>query len=390
MRWATDGRLCGTPSGHVFPAVPVRQWVLTPPMQLRFLLAWRPKLIGLTLTLFLRSLFAWQRRRTRRQGISKPLCGAVTCIQRFGSALNLNLYFHTIVPDGVFFEDSEGNVLFHPLPPPTVHDLEKLARRLIPRLLNKLAAEPAQTEDADWIHLLTRYLQAQSSRAAPPMDRPRGLRVFAEGFSLHAGVSVSELDGDALERLARYCARPPLSLHRIAVDPDGQTLCRAKHSASGAPRRLHMSPTQFLGRIAALIPPPRSHLVRYHGVFAPHSRHRARIVPDHSKRPSPTPTAPPATTSPHTSPPSRSRLDWASLLRRVFAIDVLPCDRCGGRRQLLSMITEAKTAQKILNHLGMPAQAPLQSPARAPPPILDSADWSDPVSVAPLPSSWSN
>ena len=44
---------------RVFPAVPVRQWVLTLPMQLRFLLAWRPKLIGLTLTLFLRALFAW-------------------------------------------------------------------------------------------------------------------------------------------------------------------------------------------------------------------------------------------------------------------------------------------------------------------------------------------
>ncbi len=70
----------------------------------------------------------------------------------------------------------------------TVPDLEKLARRLIPRLLNKHAAESEQTEDADWMHLLTRYLQAQSGRAAPTMDRPRGLRLFAEGFSLHAGV----------------------------------------------------------------------------------------------------------------------------------------------------------------------------------------------------------
>ena len=343
---------------RVFPSVPVRQWVLTLPMQLRFLLAWRPKLIGLTLTLFLRALFAWQRRCARRQGIVKPLCGAVTCIQRFGSALNLNLHFHTLVPDGVFFEDSEGNVQFHPLPPPTVPDLEKLARRLIPRLLKKLAAESEQTEDADWMHLLTRYLQAQSGRAAPTIDWPRGLRVFAEGFSLHAGVSVSELDGDALERLARYCARPPLSLHRIAVDPDGQILYRAKHAAPGAPRRLHLSPTQFLGRIAALIPPPRSHLIRYHGVFAPHSKHRERIVPNHAQLPKPTPAAPSATTSAQTPPPPRSRLDWASLLRRVFAIDVLHCDRCGGRRQLLSMITEAKTAQIILNHLGLPAQAP--------------------------------
>ena len=220
-------------------------------------------------------------------------------------------------------------------------------------------------------------------------DAPRGLRIFAEEFSLHAGISVSELDGDARERLARYCARPPLSLHRIAVDPHGRIVFRAKHAAPDAPRRLHLSPMQFLGRIAALIPPHRSHLVRYHGVFAPHSKHRARIVPNHSKRPSPTPAAPSATTSPHTPPPSRFRIDWASLLRQVFAIDVLPCDRCAGRRQLLSMITEAKTAEKTLNHLGMPAQTPSQSPARAPPTIPDSADWSDPAGVDPIPSSWS-
>ena len=113
------------------------------------------------------------------------------------------------------------------------------------------------------MHLLNQYLQTQLGRAAPKTESPRGLRIFAEGFSLHAGVSVSELDGDSLERLARYCARPPLSLHRIAVDPDGQILYRAKHSAPGAPRRLHLSPTQFLGRIAALIPPPRSHPVSY-------------------------------------------------------------------------------------------------------------------------------
>ena len=156
----------------MFPAVPVRQWVLTLPMQLRFLLAWRPRLIGLTLTLFLRALFAWQRSCARRQGISKPLCGAVTCIQRFGPALNLNRHFHTLVPDGVFFEDSEGNVQFHPLPPPTVPNLEKLARRLIPRLLNKFVAESEQTEDTDWMHLLTRNLQTQSGRAAPTIERP--------------------------------------------------------------------------------------------------------------------------------------------------------------------------------------------------------------------------
>jgi hypothetical protein len=116
--------------------------------------------------------------------------------------------------------------------------------------------------------------------AAQATNPPRGLSVFCEGFSLYAGVFVSDLDGDALERLARYCARPPLSLRRLALSEDGQVLYHAKRSASGAPRLLRRSPTQFMGSLAALIPPPRAHLTRFHGIFAPHSKHRSRIIPD--------------------------------------------------------------------------------------------------------------
>ncbi len=101
--------------------------------------------------------------------------------------LNLNLHFPALAPNGVFFEESEGVVLFHPLPTPTVPDPEKLARRLIPCLVKKLAAESKQAKDAARMHLLTQYLQAQSLRTAPVMKRPCGLRIFAESSSLHDG-----------------------------------------------------------------------------------------------------------------------------------------------------------------------------------------------------------
>jgi len=47
-------------------------------------------------------LFSWQRRRLRRRHIVQPHCGAITFVQRFGSALQLNLHFHVLVPDGAF------------------------------------------------------------------------------------------------------------------------------------------------------------------------------------------------------------------------------------------------------------------------------------------------
>jgi hypothetical protein len=55
---------------------------------------------------------------------------------------------------------------------------------------------------------------------------------------------------------------------------------------------------------------------------------------------------------------------WADLLRRTFAIDVLACPDCGGRRQLLATITDGRVIRRILRHLGLPTDAPEPAPAR--------------------------
>src|SRR5262245_18118366 len=88
----------------VFPEVPVRQWVLTLPYPLRYRCLYDSKLTSEVLRAFLRALFAELRRRARRRwSIPRSQCGAaVTFIQRFGSALNANLHFHTLVLDGVY------------------------------------------------------------------------------------------------------------------------------------------------------------------------------------------------------------------------------------------------------------------------------------------------
>jgi hypothetical protein len=76
-------------------------------------------------------------------------------------------------------------------------------------------------------------------------------------------------------------------------------------------------------KLAALIPPPRLNLVRYHGILAPNARDRRQVVPS-----PPTPTAAPA---PDVSPAPLlrpHRLPWAALLARVFALDVTLCPAC--------------------------------------------------------------
>ena len=88
---------------RVLPEAPVRQRVLTLPYALRYRGAYDARLTSEVLRAFIRALFAELRRRARRLwGVRAEQCGAVTFIQRFGSALDLNVHFHTLALDGVY------------------------------------------------------------------------------------------------------------------------------------------------------------------------------------------------------------------------------------------------------------------------------------------------
>jgi hypothetical protein len=108
---------------HVLPHVPVRQWVLSLPYRLRYLLARNHDLCRAVLGACVRALLAFQRRRARRGGLRDGHSGCVTVIQRFGGGLNLNVHFHTLVLDGVFTEGAEKMLRFEPTPPPTDEEI---------------------------------------------------------------------------------------------------------------------------------------------------------------------------------------------------------------------------------------------------------------------------
>ncbi|MFI5298193.1 MAG: transposase, partial [Polyangiales bacterium] len=119
-----------------------------------------------------------------------------------------------------------------------------------------------------------------SSDGAPLDTRPNDA-ANADGFDVHAAVRIRDDDDLGREKLVRYCARPPFALDRIERLPDGNIAYRVKYARRGATHRV-MTPIEFLARLAALIPPPKYPLVRYHGVLAPHAKWRSSIVP---KRP---------------------------------------------------------------------------------------------------------
>ena len=101
---------------------------------------------------------------------------------------------------------------------------------------------------------------------------------------MHAGVSIAAWDRDGRERLLRYGARPPFSLARISLLPDGRVAYRTKYPGPNGHTHRVMTPVDFLARIGALIPPPKYPLVRYHGVLAPNAKVRSIVVPPREKR----------------------------------------------------------------------------------------------------------
>jgi hypothetical protein len=196
--------------------------------------------------------------------------------------------------------------------------------------------------------------------------------VADEGFSLHAGVCVTggPFTREPLERLCRYVARPALASERLTELPDGRIAYELRRPWSDGTRQLVFEPLAFLAKLAALVPPPRAHLVTYHGVLAPCSALRAAIVPGGRERTAGTRRG--RTARGETSAHRCGRHPWAELMQRVFALDVLRCP-CGGRRKILAAITEARVIRAILAALGLPTEAPAVPAARGPPGMFEGA-----------------
>jgi len=298
------------------------------------------------------------------------------------------------VTDGVFAPPaaeagSDAPPAFLPARPITQADLAALTERVRRRVIR-------------WFRL-TRLLDAAAAADMRTWEN--------SGFSIDASVRITLIDRDvpsffqSLEHLLRYCARPPFALERLSVirGPDGRiariryVLPRHKAATWGGPGRgrkstrpgadgvVELTPYEFLDRLADLVPPPRKHRHRYHGVFAPNHKLRRAVTAlaignigkqrdagadGHAGAGHATGGCCDA----HHKPRSHdtSRIAWAKLMARVGEEFPLECPKCGGDIRLIAFITEPGPIRKILTHLGEPLEPPPVSPARGPP-----TDWGE-------------
>ena len=185
----------------------------------------------------------------------------------------------------------------------------------------------------------------------------------AAGFSLHCGVAAGAHQRAKLERLCRYIARPAIANERLSLTRQGNVRYQLKTPYRDGTTHVILGPLDFIARLAALVPKPRVNLTRFHGVFAPHSRLRSKVIPGSSARRC-------RGDSPKTASERRAALTWAQRLKRVFRVDIETCRHCGGRVKVIASIEDPAVIKQILEHLDRRAMQPplaFGPLARAPP-----------------------
>jgi Putative transposase/Transposase zinc-binding domain len=377
---------------QVIPWVATRQWVVSVPIPLRYWMAPSRDLTAKVHTIIRRTIGQYYINQAVKQGATRTRVqpGSVTFLQRFGGSINLHLHFHIIFLEGVY-EDRRSQGLkprFRPQEAPRDGEiagvLQKISQRVIRHLRQRgyleagiedvvpTGYDPASDEAPELARTLAASVQqriAFGERAGQRVrrigsgfgdegDSPTltGTRCASvNGFSLHANTHVPAHRRDELERLLRYTARGAVALERLEEGADGDLLYTFSRPWSDGTTGIKLSALELLEKLAALVPLPRMHLVRYGGCLAPHSHLRAAIIPTPRQQ---------GLEEPEGHRPSPN-WTWARLLKRVFAIDMERCPVCHqGRLRIIAAITERSVIRKILQHLKLAVDPPPIAPAR--------------------------
>ncbi len=292
---------------------------------------------------FTASLFSYLRKKAKRSGgealdAQAYYPGAVTFIQRFGSALNLNVHLHSQVSDGAYVKYGKDEIEFIRVPSPRPAEIRRITIKIANRVHHYLEA---RMHDLECDSLLDkqpmlakcyaasiRYLSALGINSGKPLLRlisPELIKtdIYEEGtvlgFNLHASPATEAHDRRGLERILRYMGRPPLSSHRLQLAPDGKNLIlQLKTTWRDGTSSILLSPFDLLERLVALIPAPRKNQIRYHGFLGPNAELRGELL-SHTEK---------------SSDDLKSKIcrpKFADLMWRVFDIDVLSCPRCFSR-----------------------------------------------------------
>ncbi len=190
------------------------------------------------------------------------------------------------------------------------------------------------------------------------------------GFHVHDAVWTAADDKEFTARLARYCARNPIALGRMAYDDQYGAVTYHSDKPSGSTAGSETTDAlEFLAKLTSHIPNKGQVLQRYYGWYSSRQRYKRHEVTarddDYEEHAL-------VTVEPEPEAVRDAKRRWAELLRRIVEVDPLACPRCGESMRIVSFIIEPKTIDRILEHLKSRAQTSHRR-QRAPPRRWQSA-----------------
>src|SRR2546421_3833754 len=307
------------------------------------------------------------------------------CRERF-----VHLHFHILFLEGVYCDRTEASLKprFVTSEPPTDTDIADVVQKISHRVIRKLRSlgyleaggdaavatgyDPLVEDAPELARTLAASVQQRiafgeragqkvrrigaglgSAGEVPTLTGPHCASV--QGFSLHAHTHIPAHRRDQLECLIRYTARGAVSLERLQAEANGDRLFTFTHPWSDGTTGIRLSPLELLEKLAALVPLPHVHLVRYGGCLAPHSHLRGAIRPTLRQQ-----GLDGAETHPGT-----PYWPWARLLGRVFGLEMTTCPFCRrGSLRLSAVITQESVITRIWRHLQLASVPPPIAPAR--------------------------
>jgi len=376
---------------HVLPLAPYRQWVLTFPFALRFWLATNNRLLSKINKIATGEIGKFYANKAKAEAVARPLPGAITFIQRSGSALNAALHLHILALDGVYSAPAVDGVAprLHALAGPSDEDVGKVVERISKRTVRLLRRHGYLGDDAEFVvrpdaddmfqdnDAIAAALGAsvQSKIAFGPragqyvrkigkgfgfeeeVPLVKGVKCATiNGFNLQAATFVALSQRPRLEALVAYMTRPPLATERLSVNENGDLVYTMKRVFADGTRAILLSALELVEKLCAMVPPPRAHQVLYTGVFSSHSKWRNLVVLDPTARKGFNPV-----TVDKKKVKNHRR---ARLLMRIFKIDVGTCPKCGTDMEIRAAVHDPAEIKRYLRHVGLPEHPPPIAPAR--------------------------
>ncbi len=173
------------------------------------------------------------------------------------------------------------------------------------------------------------------------------------GFSLDAKVKIEAWDKDGLEKLIRYCARPPFKSENIRINGPWINYRLPKPSHDGR-LFITLDPFDFLERISNFIPYPRRHRRHFYGIFAPNFPLRKQVAANSQKRIENKTKA----MQEETEKTKKVSQNWAKLIAKIYEVDPLICSSCGNKIKIIAFVTHAAQIRLILCGIGWPTDIP--------------------------------